>query len=159
MAGQQDKFSLDKFRDVKDKGDMAFWGDIFRRGEDASKTYIRTNVFDEGELLNFLKNCEASFKIKFTVERCQSSARYICNKVFRCHHGTHNMRSNVKEPRKKMGQVFLFAYKIIEKYKKIPSLVYLPADYVTIIIFMVLMKRTDDRNLKMFIICGAYFNN
>ena len=58
-----------------------------------------------------------------------------------------------------MGQVFLFAYKIIEKYKKIPSLVYLPADYVTIIIFMVLMKRTDDRNLKMFIICGAYFNN
>ena len=80
-------------------------------------------------------------------------------KVFRCHHGTHNMRSNVKEPRKKMGQVFLFAYKIIEKYKKIPSLVYLPADDVTIIIFMVLMKRTDDRNLKMFIICGAYFNN
>ena len=55
MAGQQDKFSLGKFRDIKDKGDMAFWGDIFRRGEekDVSKTYIRTNVFDESELINF----------------------------------------------------------------------------------------------------------
>ena len=99
------KFSLDKFTKCIEKDNLEYWKSLCLRTETLN-TYVRTNIKTEVEFSDFLKTVEEEAKVNFTVEVSTSTSdKFVFNKVFRCHHGTHKMRSGTAVPYKKTGQV------------------------------------------------------
>ena len=68
--------------------------------------FVQISKLIEVEFSDFLKTVEEEAKVNFTVEVSTSASdKFVFNKVFRCHHGTHKMRSGTAVPYKKTGQV------------------------------------------------------
>ena len=94
-------FNVSLFKCV-DKDDLSFWKSVIQC-QDTKDKRLRVNVDTEDGFWAFKKAIEAEAKVHFTVERSKPSVRYQCSRVFRCHHGTHNLRADAKNPRKKTG--------------------------------------------------------